>query len=134
MANDQPLTSFLPCDPRLPPREPVEGLSFCGLLAAMGARLYLRRDSPALTNSLAPWGLTEVHPFVVEVDFQTPDRDKPVAEDAWISVTITHPAAGPPGSPEFLAAVRACLRRAMAHEVDESLLVEGRRVFDPHQF
>lgn len=121
-------TQLLVDDPSLPPRHLVTEVDFCGLLKALDASCWYRENAPALSNSEVPWG-DEVHPFVVEIDLYVPDRDD---DQRWIPITVTHPASTGPGTPEFSNALRAAVHRAMLHEADESLLVQGKRIFDPH--
>lgn len=123
-------TDFMADDPRLPERRPVEGVTACGLLLAMQFRFWYRQNAPALTNSPVPWDPEGPHPFVVEIDMIVPDRDDP---DRWIPVTITHPCSHGPGSPEFAEAIRAATQRALCHEGDEGLLINGVRTWDPHR-
>lgn len=122
-------TDLRPDDTSLPARHKVEGVTVCGLLSALRCELWYRRQSLALTNSPAPWDPALVHLYVLEVDFVTLDRDDP---DLWIWVTISWPTRHEPGSAGFFDDIRRLLLRAVAHEVDEGLLVAGDRRYDPH--
>ena len=122
-------TEFLTCDPRLPTRHPIKGVTFCGIARAMEMSAWYRENAQALTNSAAEWEQGAIHPYVVEVDFLTPDRDN---FDRWIPITVAYPSQGGPGTPEFTASLHKAVRRAMQHEADEGLLIDGERLFDPH--
>lgn len=124
------MTDYRPDDPRLPPRRPVDGVTFCGLLRAMDVKVWYRRHSQAHTNSPASWRPGAEFPFVIEVDMWTLDRDDPRKR---IAVTVTWPSQHGPDQPVMWHdAVRCALLRALCHEVDEGLIVHGVRKFDPH--
>lgn len=69
------------------------------------------------------------------VDIRVPDRDKPGVE--WIHVwrTLTCPW-GPISSngPDYIVRwMRETIANTLAHEVDESVTLDGERVFNPHR-
>lgn len=123
-------TDFLVCDPRLPTRCPVANVEFRGLARVMKMSAWYRENAEAMTNSPAPWEQGTIHPFVVEVDFAVPDRDN-FAQ--WLPITIAYPSHGGPGTEDFNVALRQAVHRAMKHEADEGLVIDGERLFDPHR-
>jgi hypothetical protein len=72
---------------------------------------------------------------VLVVDIRVPDRDKEDVE--WINVwrTLICPwGALENNGPDYLVRwMRETIANTLAHEVDESVTLDGRRVFDPHR-
>lgn len=125
--------TVVPTSTDLPGRYPLDTVRLTGLLAALRARLYYRRESKAVTYSGAPWNPEQVFPFVVELDINVADRDaEEPAESDWWRLTFAHPCEVDPRTPEGLPVIRALLHRLMTHEADESLIVGSERPFDPH--
>lgn len=65
-----------------------------------------------------------------QVDFAVPDRDD---FTQWVPITIAYPSHGGPGTEAFNIALRQVVHRAMKHEADEGIMIDGERLFDPHR-
>ncbi len=105
----------------------MRGVRATGLFS--GAVLWWRKDAPALSASEVPWGLEEIHPYVLELEIVVEDA---AGVEGAIPVTFTWPSPVHPEAPEALPHWRALFHRAALHEADEALRVGGVAPFDPH--
>lgn len=122
-----------PDDESLPPREPLEGWAFTGLLAQLEPRLYYRCRSPAVRRSSdATWGQCETHPWVVEVDYSTWSRDSELGAPRDVHVTLTWPSDVDPRTKPGWEAVVRVLERMVLHEMREGVWRGDDRILDPH--
>ena len=118
-----------PTAPSLPLRIRIPDVEFCGLLGSMEAEIFYRKNSKAYTASTnVHWDREKVHPFVIELDVMTFCRDT----QEPISITFSWPSEIDPLSRAGTLEIQNCVHRAMVHEADESILINGGRVFDPH--
>ena len=116
-----------PGDPALAPRVTARRVELTGLLS--GARLYWRERERAFSASPVWWDTDTVWPYVIEVDLVVMDA---AGREGEISVTLTHPCLIHPESPAALPVWRALIHRAVLHEADEALRVDGEAPFCPH--
>lgn len=126
---------LVPSSVELPESHRLDVVRFTGLLAALRARLYFRVNSRAATYSGAHWNPEQVFPYVLELDFDAPNRDKvEIAEEDWFRLALAYPCDVDPRTPAALPVIRALLHRVLTHEADESfVLPDGTRPFDPHE-
>ena len=116
----------------LPEPHLVKRVQIGGTLGLVWATVWCREHSAAPTGSPVPWNPAEVYPWTVEVHGWWPDAND--EDGRRIGVVVTAPCWVDPRvpSPEADAAIRFVVARAVLHEAQEGLFIDGDRL-DPHE-
>lgn len=97
----------------------IESVSFGALLNHLRARVrYVEAGTPGEHNA-----------DHIVVEFQVPQRDN-IAKWSYLKQAFYPVYCN--SADELIENVRMHLKNLLAHELDESLLINGNRVFDPH--
>ena len=108
-------------------RQPKEGWS----LERLTTEVELFTYKPGWKLYVPMWTFGESQPALL-VNAEVPDRDHPD-----VSISIGTGAAVPPfgdgDERQFARWLRMVLLRMEEHELDENLLRDGKRIFDPHR-
>lgn len=114
----------------LPEALRVERVTFVGMLRDRWATVWCREKSMAIAGSPVPWSTATVFPWVVEVHLRTTELDGA----GYGTTAFSVPCRVDPRIPsiEADAAISLATLRAMIHEGQESLVIDGERPLDPH--
>ena len=121
-----------PDDHLLPEPLPVERVKIGGLLALAWATVWCRKDSLAPSASPVPWDKSAVHPWVVELHGVWPEALGVSEERVGVAFRLPCPVDPRESSPKADAAIRTLVARALLHEGQGGLHLDGERL-DPHE-
>lgn len=110
---------------------PISRVRFRGWMADRQATLWYRENTYAITQTLVPWNGEVKHRHVIEIHLLTRELDG----DGFGTTAFAMPCPVNPTEPSpeaDRAILKICLRAAI-HEVQESLVIDGEALFNPHE-
>ena len=110
---------------------PIERVSLAGLLAQQWGTLWCLRYALSPAGTPVPWDTEAFYPWAVRLHLRTPE----LTGDGDGLTVFSAPCRVDPRQPgrEADAAIALVVIRAMLHEAQESLVLDGVRPLNPHE-